>query len=312
MSIVSAPAVDDLAGNERASRLSERIRGKRIAVTLESANPRVRVVWNGILRDGSNYLRQEITVQAPEQDLPIAEIKLVAWKLPDVKVRGTVAGSPVVAGGIFAGFEHRLSKCSIAEGIATCSLLRELPLRATHEVKFSSVIGVTPANQLRRGFLNYVERERAHPYRTFLHYNTWYDLGYFGRFDQAGVLDRLNIIGTQLNKLRGVKVDSFLLDDGWDDPKSLWHFDSGFPQGLTPLTEAAAKYGAAPGIWMSPWGGYGQPHAERMKYGMLRGFEANEDGFALSGPEYYQYFHDICVEMISKYGINQFNQGSIA
>jgi len=130
MSIVSAPAVDDLGGNERASRSSERIRGKRIAVTLESANPRVRVVWNGILREGSNYLRQEITVQAPEQDLPIAEIKLVAWKLPEVKVLGTVAASPVVAGGIFAGFEHPLSKCSIAEGIATCSLLRELPLRA--------------------------------------------------------------------------------------------------------------------------------------------------------------------------------------
>jgi len=35
-----------------------------------------------------------------------------------------------------------------------------------------------------------VERERAHPYRTFLHYNSWYDLGYFNKFDQAGAVDR--------------------------------------------------------------------------------------------------------------------------
>jgi len=30
---------------------------------------------------------------------------------------------------------------------------------------------------MRRDFLAYLELERAHPYRTFLHYNTWYDIG---------------------------------------------------------------------------------------------------------------------------------------
>ena len=306
MSIVSRPVVEKLPANTNASKLSDRISGKKIVVTLQAPSPSLRVIWSGILRDGSNYLRQEITVQARGADVAVSGIRLIAWKLPEAKIVGTVLGSPVVANGVFAGFEHPLSQCTIVDGVATCALSRELPLPAGHEVKYSSVIGVTQPKQLRRGFLNYVERERAHPYRTFLHYNSWYDLGYFSKFDQAGALDRVNAFGTELHKLRGVTLDSFLFDDGWDDPKTLWRFNSGFPDGFTPVTKAAAQNGAAPGVWMSPWGGYGKPHEERVKYGQEQGFESNKDGFALSGPKYYKHFHDVCLDMIHKYEVNQF------
>ena len=306
MRIVSQPVADDLKASPDASRLSERVPGKRLTVTLESSPEHLKVAWVAVLRDGSNYLRQEVTLQAGAADVPIADVELISWKLPDAKVVGSVAGSPVVANNVFAGFENPLSKCTILEGTAVCALRRELPLLAGHEVKYSSVMGVASDKQLRRAFLNYVERERAHPYRTFLHYNTWYDLGYFGRYDQAGVLDRVHAFGTELKEKRGVTLDSFLFDDGWDDPTTLWHFDPGFPDGLTPFAQEAAKYGIAPGIWMSPWGGYGKPHQERIKYGKERGFETNREGFELSGPHYYQYFHDVCMGMIRKYGVNQF------
>jgi len=306
MSLVFTPTVEDLAVNPTASRLSERIGGKKVVVMLQSPSQNLGVVWTAILRDGSNYLRQEVTVRALGQDVPISEIRLIEWRLPGAEVVGTVMGSPVVGDDIFTGFEHPLSKCAVSDGIAACSLSRKLPLAADHQMKYFSVIGVTPPTQLRRGFLNYVERERAHPYRTFLHYNSWYDLGYFGKFDQAGALDRINVFGTQLNKLRGVTLDSFLFDDGWDDPKTLWQFNSGFPDGFTPVKEATAKYAAAPGIWLSPWGGYGKPHEERVKFGKEQGFETNTDGFALSGPKYYRHFHDVCMEMIRTYAVNQF------
>ena len=306
MSLASRPAVRDLDANPNASRWSEQIPGRTIVATLEAPEAHLSVVWAAVLRDGSNYLRQEITLRAVGADVPIAEVDLVDWKLPQAKVVGSVAGSPVVADNIFAGFENPLSKCTVRDGTAVCGLHRELPLLAGHEVQYSSVIGVTETKQLRRGFLNYVERERAHPYRTFLHYNTWYDLGYFGRYDQAGVLDRVRAFGTELKEKRGVTLDSFLFDDGWDDPADLWHFNPGFPNGLTEFAEAASRYGVAPGIWMSPWGGYGKPHEERIKYGGQQGFETNREGFELSGPRYYQYFHDVCLEMVRKYGVNQF------
>lgn len=306
MSLASEPAVRDLDANSNASRWSERIDGKKIVATLAASSAHLGITWAAVLRDGSNYLRQEITLHAVGADIPIAEVDLITWKLPEAKVVGSVAGSPVVAGAIFAGFEHPLSKCTVHDGTAICGLQRQLPLLAGHEVEYSSVMGVTEAKQLRRGFLNYVERERAHPYRTFLHYNTWYDLGYIGPYDQAGVLDRVQVFGTELKEKRGVIMDSFMFDDGWDDPTNLWHFNSGFPNGLTPFAEAAAKYGIAPGIWMSPWGGYGKPHQQRIQYGEQHGFETNREGFELSGPHYYQYFHHVALDMVRKYGVNQF------
>ena len=132
----------------------------------------------------------------------------------------------------------------------------------------------------------YLERERAHPYRPFLHYNSWYDLGYFNQFDEAGALDRVNAFGTELNKKRGVQLSSYLFDDGWDNPSTLWKFNSGFSDGFAAVRRAAEQYGAEPGVWMSPWGGYGKPRDERLAAGRTAGYEIVADGFALSGPKY--------------------------
>jgi hypothetical protein len=119
-------------------------------------------------------------------------------------------------------------------------------------------------------------------------------------------LDAINALGEELSVKRGAKLDSFLFDDGWDDTHSLWSFDSGFPDGFTPLKQAAAKYGAAPGIWLSPWGGYDKAKEERMKYGKKQGFEMNQGGFALSGPRYFARFREVTLDFVRKYGINQF------
>jgi hypothetical protein len=64
--------------------------------------------------------------------------------------------------------------------------------------------------------------------------------------------------------------------------------------------------GTSIGVWLSPFGGYGHDREERLKYGSAQGFETNASGFALSGPRYYQRFHDICLEMVRQYGVNQF------
>ena len=42
------------------------------------------------------------------------------------------------------------------------------------------------------------------------------------------------------------------------------------------------------------------------RYGKTEGFETNERGFALSGPVYYKRFRDTCLDMIRRFGINQF------
>ncbi len=306
MKILGRPVSTDLEPQPDAAQLSERLPGKTISLELADPAGSMTVTWRAILRDGSNYIRQEITLTAADADVPINEIRLLDWNLPDAHVAGTVKGSPVVAGTLFAGAEHPLSSCAVALGRARCRIDRELPLKAAHSVTYSTVIGVTSPGQLRRGFLYYVERERAHPYRTFLHYNSWYDLGYFNKYDQAGALDVINAFGKELAEKRGVKLSSFLFDDGWDNSETLWHFNAGFPNGFTPLREAAAHYGAAPGVWMSPWGGYGKPKQQRVAAARAAGYEIVDNGFALSGPKYYELFRDTCMTFLRTYGVNQF------
>ena len=306
MKIPNPPQIRALSVNAASSNIAERDAGSEIAIQLEDEAAHVSVTWHAILRDGSNYLRSQVTVRAKNVDAPITEIRLVGSHSSEAHVVGTVKGSPAVEANDFLAFEHPLSTCAVDQGALECSLKRELPIRAGQSATYSTVIGVTRPGQLRRDFLNYVERERAHPYRTFLHYNTWYDLGYFGRYDEAGVLDRINTFGNELTKKRGVKLDSFLLDDGWDDSTHLWHFNPGFPHALERITATAADYGAATGMWLSPWGGYGQAKQQRLESAKDSGYETYQGGLALSGPHYFEYFRKICLDFIEHYGVNQF------
>jgi hypothetical protein len=306
MRVEGAPRVERLAAAAAASRLVERIGGQQITVVLGDPGGPLRATWRGVLRDGSAYLRQEVRIETTGTEVPVARITLVDQPLAGVAVHGVVSGSPLVAGNLFLGFEHPLAGAASDGGRARAWLDRELPVRPGTAPTYSSVLGVTTPGQLRRDFLAYLERERAHPYRTFLHYNTWYDIGYFNAYDQADALAAIDAFGTELEVHRGVTLDSFLFDDGWDDHTSLWHFNAGFPDGFTPVRAETAKYGAAPGVWMSPWGGYGKPRQERLQYGRAQGFETNADGFALAGPRYYARFRDVCLDMIRRYGVNQF------
>lgn len=306
MRLATPARISVLKAETNAARLAERFSGRRITLELEDSSKNLHVTWNALLRDESNYIRQEITLQAITKDLEIAEVRLIVAPAAETQIAGSVKGSPAVNGTDFIAFEHPLSTCSLVSKQLICALKRDLPLRGQQQVTYTGVVGVTRAKQLRRDFLSYIERERAHPYRTFLHYNTWYDLGYFGRFDEAGVLDRIHAFGEELTRKRGVKLDSFLFDDGWDDPTQLWKFNSGFPKGFAAVRQAAAEYNAAPGVWLSPWGGYGQPKQQRLESARKSGFETYQGGLALSGPRYFDYFRQVCFEMIDHYGVNQF------
>jgi hypothetical protein len=222
LTLTEKPTKRELTPQPDASRFADKLHGEEFDFSLENGDHSLRVVWSLILLDGSSYLRQLFTITALGQDVPIRRIELIDLPLPEARVSGSVMGSLIVAGNLFVGFEHPLSQSKVTGDRATAWMDRDLPLQAGQSITYSSVIGVARAGQMRRDFLAYVERERAHPYRTFLHYNSWYDLGYFTPYDQAGALDRVNLFGHELTQKRGVKLDSFLFDDGWDNHKSLW------------------------------------------------------------------------------------------
>ena len=168
-------------------------------------------------------------------------------------------GSPVAAGNLFFACENPLANNQAKNGRVRCALPWKTSLKAEEVFRCTAVTGVAPAGQMRRAFLYYVERERARPYQPFLHYNSWYDLSWTDRrLNEAQCLEVIQLFGRELVQKRGVRLDAFVFDDGWDDPRTLWGFSAGFPNGFTSLSGAAAKCQSAVGTWLSPyWLWYG-------------------------------------------------------
>jgi len=304
--VFGMPQIRNIEPEPKSCRLGEHFAGKEILITLGSPDENLEVLWRAILRDGSNYVRQEIAFTAKNTPIDIKEI--VLWELKaKAEVKGIVDGSPVAAGNMFFAFESPLSKSTSETNGFKCSLPYATRLAPGEQLEYSSVFGVVPEGQLRRGFLYYVERERAHPYRPFLHYNSWYDIGYGPeKIQPEQFIEVVELFGKELIQKRGVAMSSFVLDDGWDDPASLWLFHEGYPEGFTPLRRVVEKYDSVLGAWLSPFGGYGKAKEARLKYGRQQGFETNKSGFSLAGKKYFGRFRDVCVKMINDYDLNYF------
>ncbi|MBC8870742.1 MAG: enterotoxin [Planctomycetes bacterium] len=301
------PTLERIEPEVDAVRLSHRFAGWHASVSLVSRDGGIHAMWRAVLRDGSNYVRQELTLTAGDGDIPVEEVSVLEIDVPHARKVGNVDGSPVVAGNCFFACEHPMANNRVEEGTIVCSVPRFQPVRPNEPFTVSSVIGVTPAGQLRRAFLYYVDRERARPYSPFVYYISWFDIAAQDRKMNEGLcLDRIEAYGRELTRKRGVTLDAFVFDDGWDDNRTLWGFHSAFPTGFTPLRSAAGRYDAIVGTWISPWGGYSRAKAERLEYGKTQGFETNRHGFSLGGPKYYERFRAVCTEMIRKYGVGYF------
>lgn len=262
--------------------------------------------WSAVLDDDSNAVIQTLELAA-SRDVKIAELVFHDAPLDGARQVGSVDGSVVVCGDLFLAIEHPLAKNTVTgRGQVRCALPRGNVLKAGQSWTQTSALGAVPPGQLRRGFLYYIERRRAHPYRPLLHYNNWYNV-FLGRpverTNEAECLEAIEAFGRELVQKRGVRLDAFVWDDGWDDFKTLWDFHKGFPEGFKKLKAAGEKYGAAQGVWMSPWGGYGWAKDSRIAFGKSQGYETNAGGFSMAGPKYRKAFRDVCLEMMRKQGV---------
>ena len=226
--------VEALVGDPKSVGEAGRLPGQRVSATLNAPNGTLRVHWQATLRDGSNYIRQELQLTALKGDVDLARVRLIDHWLKGAESTGRVAGSPVVADTIFTGLEHPMVRTQLEAGGVPKLIpapgtedgplapdrpesreTREpeprwgrthvqswldlaLPLREGRSLQLSSVLGVVPPGHLRRGFLFYLERERAHAYRPFLHYNSWYDICYFTPYSDQDCLGVIEVLGREL------------------------------------------------------------------------------------------------------------------
>jgi hypothetical protein len=302
--LAGAPRVVRLTGRPDGVRLADRIDGEAVEATLASTTGIV-VHWRAELRDGSNYVRQTAEVTSPDKTVPLTAVELADLRVPGLATVGTCPGCPVAGGGLFAGVEIPGAENAVSPAGARIGFGCKLAVSPGQSYTFGQVVGVWPDGQLRRSFLHYVERERARPSRPFLNYNCWYDLG-FG-VSEATLLDAATAFHRELVERRGVPVQSYLVDDGWDDVnRGLWAENAHkFPGGLPKLGRELDALGSHLGVWISPLGGYGgapERTADARKMGIIPA-AAELD---LSYPGYKQWFQDRCTQLMRESGVNAF------
>jgi hypothetical protein len=302
--LVGVPKPVQLTPSPTGVRVAERIGGVALEAELVSARG-IHAQWRAELRDGASYLRQTVKFSSPDKTIPLFAVELADVHIPVAKTIGTVPGCPVAGSGMYFGVEMPGAENSVNENGARIGFACKLELSPAQAYTFGAVEGVAPAGQLRRAFLYYVERERARPSSPFLHYNDWYDLGF--SVDAEKILDVVTNFTDELVKKRGVPVQSYLIDDGWDDPdRGLWAENTNkFPGGFAALKTQMDKLNAHLAIWISPLGGYGG-NAERTADAQKMGLIPAGASLDLAYPRYKEWFQNRCLQIMREDGVNAF------
>lgn len=304
MKVFEGPKVIDLPAEPKNPRAATHQQGKAIVAKLRDETTGIAVLWRAVLRDGSNYVREEITIVSPKSPVTLTGIELLDRSVPHPSKLGNVPGSPVIAGDLFFGAEIPVFSSETAQDGFTSGFPCTYLLEGKNTVAFSSVAGVVPEGQLRRGFQYYLERERARPAKQYLHFNGWYDTG--THVSEANLLGVIDAYKRELTDKRGVTLDGFVIDDGWDDAQnSFWGWKkSTLPNGMDKVRKAAEGAKSRLGIWISPLGGYGEAPmriSNARKQGIVDG-----DKLDLSEPRYYNWYRDKCLELMKNDGVGYF------
>ena len=294
------------------ARYSHGLPGVCVECSFRCAAPAVGIVWRASLRDDSHYVTLSVDISGGEGGgAVISSTSLLDFREGALAPLGVVDGSPLVSNAFFAGMESPSAVTVSSNGRTRSVVPGRIVLPPSGSISYSAAIGAVVPSQLRRSYQCYVERERAHPYRQHLHWNSWGDvswhIGETRLMTSDNTLESMRGLAEGLILPHQVKLDAFVMDDGWDDHDSLWEFDRRrFPQGLQPQFDAAQSWGISLGVWLSPFGGYGQPKAARVANGVKHGYESNSHGLTLAGPNYYRAFRERCERMLRDYRVNYF------
>ncbi len=315
--------VEVLKPNARAVRLVEKEAGKSLKATF--THQHLKVVWRAVLRNNSHYLRTELeisTTKDVEMNHIVAMLYTLNHETPMPAVVGNTRGALLASERIFAGLETPMGINEVEQKNDNVKIKgiwsRKTTLRANDTWEIASVVGMIASGQQRRSFLAYHERERAVPWRSFIHYNSWYELN----IDRNNIIDQrmskddcLEVIEawkTNLFDPYNVYIDAFVWDDGWDDFNSLWDFyRPKFPHGFAELDSLCREYNVGTGTWLGPVGGYGASKQQRLDF-----WNATHDkqinNFELSHSEYFNAFVGRCAQMINDYDMRYFKFDGIS
>lgn len=192
-------------------------------------------------------------------------------------------GQPVYVDGLFFGSEFPQAENEIDDkgqyhtryysGKSLQTLdLNEHRLNAEGQFRtWNNVIGATRSatdkNVIRTDFFQYINTI-ARPIQARMQYNSWYD--WMMNITEERINSSFVKMEHGFTKYGLRPMDSYVVDDGWNNysqigtPESgdtpnktgFWEFNSKFPTGLKGASDIAHRFGSGFGIWLGPRGGY--------------------------------------------------------
>jgi hypothetical protein len=281
--------------------------GKRVTLRL-AAERGAAVDITYELEPNDFFTRQWLHIAKPAQGTNFVDWAAPAkneWGVPRWSLGGF--GQPLFGEDIFLGLEYPTGRNTVSGDEVTLGGYVGMNIPAEGFTTEPAVMGVAPEGLVHRQFLDYVSRMRVAPVRQFLLYNSWYDLQRLA-MNHDNTLARVPDFQKVLLSKYGLHLDSFVLDDGWDNMNNLWQIDpQRFPNGFTDLAAALKGIDSALGLWFGPIGGYDQRN-QRIAAGKAQGMEITTNGqyLCIAGKNYNRFLSDTLLKYQKQYGIDYF------
>jgi hypothetical protein len=214
---------------------------------------------------------------------------------------------PVFWDGFFAGIEFPVATTRVENDtviLAYCPGLTAEP-NVWYQTR-KAVIGVAPKGKERYTFGQYIDAHRPKPRDLHINYNSWWTSSV--PFTEKEILGLMDEFEKNLYIQNKVSFDTFTIDLGWSNPKSIWEIDTKlFPDGFTNLESKVKRMKAYLGLWLSPSSQYDQ--ALNNNWAKQNGYETFKLPWTgvccLGGKRYAEAYKKQAVNLVTKYQIRQ-------
>jgi len=223
--------------------------------------------------------------------------------------KGWLQSYPAFTDGFFMGLEFPVANNSIKNDILTLSHNPGIDLESGiwYESK-KAVFGISDPGKEKQKFKQYINANRPEPHKLHFNYNSWWTSPV--PFTEKDILELMNTFKTELYDRSGVSFDTFCLDMGWSEKKSIWQVSrERFPVEFENIQKISAQMKANLGLWVSPSSHYNGGLDN--KWAEDNGYEVTHVNYkgreylrcCLAGKKYQTAFANNIIDLVKRFGV---------
>ncbi len=227
---------------------------------------------------------------------------------------GGKLGQPMFNDDIFWGVEYPTAETDVRGSAVRSGYVCGREIGREPYRSHPSILGCSRSSSTRvDAFMDYVDGIKVNGTRPYLLYNSWYDLrnpaiagDSLGVMNERRVLATIDAFKSNLYDKQGIRLDAFVLDDGWDSYDRVWGIDSlRFPRGFSAVANALRGTNTSLGLWASPFGGYSNRDL-RVRWANRNGYETTGDFLCLAGTNYHRFYRNAMENYVTNSGVGYF------